>query len=304
MDKVKAKPSKPRSNRRDERRTNEFSRTLRETGQKVGEFARKVWQAILSLFSKTGKSLQNLWHSFLRSFARWADPRLEPYRDKTRPNFEVTEANRSESTPRPIDSSELTQTGPDEAVVVEQIYNPPAPETREDLFALLREAPMSVLTAAERKAMAAVLSLPGVQVSELMTPATKIVFVNHSEALGPLVLDRLYHSGFTHFPVIEGKNQIVGTLETTLLNSLDVKETRTAKQVMDPRVYYIRSDYSLEQALKAFLRTSSQMMLVVDHYEKLMGMLTFAQLIDYLFSEKFRDDFDRDNDRLAVAKRK
>ena len=303
MDKVKAKPSKNR-NSRHERKTSEFRRTLGETWQKVCEFASKVWQAILSLLRKIGKSLQNLWHSFLRSFARWADPRLEPYRDKTRPNLEIPQDDRTPSSSKLAHAPELSQTSPDEAVVVEQIYNPPAPETREDLFALLREAPMSVLTAAERKAMAAVLSLPDVQVSELMTPATKIVFVNQGEVLGPLVLDRLYHSGFTHFPVIEGKNQIIGTLETTLLNSLDIKETSTARQVMDPRVYYIRSDYSLEQALKAFLRTNSHMMLVVDRYEKLMGMLTFAQLINYLFSEKFRDDFDRDNDRLAVAKRK
>lgn len=295
MDKVKAKPSK------NQPRTSEFSRTLRETGQKLSEFARQIWRAILTGLKKIGRGVQELWHSFLCSFARWADPRLEPYRDKTRPNLTVT--NKSDS-PKLAVAAELNQADSNEAVVVEQIYNPPAPETREDLFALLREAPMSVLTAAERKAMAAVLSLPDVKVAELMTPATKIVFVNQGEVLGPLVLDRLYHSGFTHFPVIEGKNQIIGTLETTLLNSLDIKETSTAKQVMDPRAYYIRSDYSLEQALKAFLRTNSHMMLVVDHYEKLMGMLTFAQLIEYLFSEKFRDDFDRDNDRLAVAKRK
>jgi len=45
-------------------------------------------------------------------------------------------------------------------------------------------------------------------------------------------------------------------------------------------------------------------MLVIDRYEKLAGMLTFAQIMDYLFGEKFDDAFDRDNDRLAVAKRK
>lgn len=245
------------------------------------------------------RKLVELWHSFLRSFTRWADPRLEPYREKSRVQLEKTSKNSMSSLDNSVfDKAEAP------VIVEEQIYNPPAPETREDLFALLREAPMSVLTSAERKAMAAVLSLPDAKVSEIMTPATKIVFVDQNETLGPLVLDRLYRSGFMHFPVIAEKSHIIGTLETTLLNSLNTKETNIAKQVMDPRVYYIREDYSLEQALKAFLRTNSHMMLVIDRYEKLMGMLTFAQLMDYLFSEKFRDDFDRDNDRLAVAKRK
>lgn len=260
---------------------------MKELGRNVLAFLKAVWRKVQEVARAAGAGLKKLKQNFLRSFARWADPKLEPYREKARGKSEIVEA--------PIEKK---------VVVNEVSYMQAAPETRDDLFALIREAPMSVLTAQERKAMTAVLSLPDVKVAEIMTPQLKMVFVNRDEMLGPLTLDKLYRSGFTYFPVVDNKKHIIGTLHTALLNSLDVKETQPAAQVMDPRVYYIRMDYSLEEALKAFLRTGSQLMLVVDHYERLVGMLTFAQVMDYLFSEKYRDDFDRDDDRLAVAKRK
>lgn len=239
-------------------------------------------------FKMVGKAVRGAWHDFLKSFARWADPRLEPYRE-----HKLSEQNHAKAL--------------EKVVVQQEVYVPREPEppaTREDLFSLIRETPITILNGQERKAMMAVLSLPDVLVSEVMTIEQKIVFVEKDEVLGPLILDKLYRSGFTYFPVVEGNRRIIGTLQTALLNSLDDKETRSAKEVMDPRVYYIRADYTLEQALKAFLRTGSQMMMAIDRYEKLVGMLTFTQVMNYLFDEKFTDSFDRDDDRLAVAKRK
>jgi len=255
--------------------------------KKILVVLKRLWMGVGSFLKVIGRALRDLWRSFLKSFARWADPKLEPYRDKKLSK----------------DFDDMKKS----VVVEEATYAPVvpmAPETREDLFALLREAPMTVLTGNERKAMAAILDLPLTQVSEIMTPEKKIVFVDQDEKMGPLVLDKLYHSGFTYFPVVNGQKHIIGTLHTALLNSLDVKDTKPAKDVMEPRVYYIRADYTLEQALKAFLRTNSQLMLVVDHYERLAGMLTFEQMLSFLFDAKFQDDFAKDDDRLAVAKRK
>lgn len=280
---MKTPNSQPSKVRHKERKAHDAS-----LWQKFLVFLKQLGAGLVGFLSRVARGARNLWHSFLRSFARWADPKLEPYREKIRVNLVKPENENEQGV----------------VSVREEIYAPEAPATRDDLFAILREAPMTVLTSQERKAMTAVLSLPDILVEELMTPKPKMVFVDKYETLGPLVLDRLYKSGFTFFPVVDGNQHIIGTLQTTLLNSLDIKETHQAVDVMDPRVYYIRSDYSLEQALKAFVRTNSQLMLVVDRYEKLVGMLTFSHLLDYLFSENYRDDFDRDDDRLAVAKRK
>lgn len=251
----------------------------------------RILAVVKNALLQVGRWLRGVWQTFLRSFARWADPKLEPYRDHRRPEAEQKAASKR----------------PEKVVIQEEVYTPAepeAPQTRDELLGLIREAPISILSSQERKAMLSVLSLPDTWVAEIMTPATKIVFVDKDEVLGPLVLDRLYHSGFTFFPIVDKSHHIIGTLRTALLNSLDIKETSKAEKIMDPRVFYIRSDYTLEQALKAFLRTGSQLMIVVDKYEKLMGMLTFEQIMDFLFNERFRDDFENDDDRLAVAKRK
>ena len=253
--------------------------------KKIKVFLGKVLGLLKKLFLMIGHGVKTLWRGFLKSFARWVDPKLEPYR-----------ANRLD-----------TKLPPEKVIVEETVYAPEikeAPETREDLFALIRETPMTILNAQERKAMMSILSLPDVKVSEIMTPAVKVKFVSKDETLGPLVLDKLYKSGFRFFPVVDGQQHIIGTLHTEMLNSLDVKETKQAEEVMESRIYYIRADYSLEQALKAFLRTNSQVMLVVDSYEKFAGMLTFEQLMSYLFDEKYDDGFLKDNDKTAVAKRR
>ena len=124
------------------------------------------------------------------------------------------------------------------------------------------------------------------------------------EVLGPLTLDRLYHSGYQHFPVINDSRRIIGLIHTTALNSLEIKETSRAIDILDPKVYYLREDYTLNQALAAFLRTNCYFFLVIDRFERIVGMLTYQMIIDYLLGETPSDNFDRDADRLAVAKRK
>lgn len=253
-------------------------------GQKVLLVLKKVAKFIKNILVRFGEILLEAWHGFLKAFAQWSDPKLEPYREKR--EFE----------------SKLSKIDP--VVVEETTYAPAAPETREELLALLRETPMTVLTSQERKMITALLNLPNAWVSEVMTPGSKVVFVDKNEVLGPLILDKLYRSGFTHFPVIDGCEQIIGTLHTAQLNSLDVKDTKTAQEVMQRQVYYLRDDYNLEQALKAFLRTGSQIMIVIDRYEKFKGVLTFKQITEYIFTEKFQDEFDCDEDRSAVSKRR
>lgn len=253
-------------------------------GQKVLLALKKVAKFIKNALVRFGEILLEAWNGFLKAFVKWSDPKLEPYREKR--EFE----------------SKLSKIDP--VVVEETTYAPAAPETREELLALLREAPMTVLTGQERKMITALLNLPNAWVSEVMTPGSKVVFVDKNEVLGPLILDKLYRSGFTHFPVIDGREQIIGTLHTAQLNSLDVKDTKTAQEVMQRQVYYLRDDYNLEQALKAFLRTGSQIMIVIDRYEKFKGVLTFKQITEYIFTEKFQDEFDRDEDRSAVSKRR
>lgn len=200
----------------------------------------------------------------MRKFVKWLDPKLEPYRPK-RPAF--------------------------------------APKDTKQLIDVLRRTPKSVLGERERDIIAGAMSFDSQYVNKLMVPERKMVYVKANEMLGPLVLDKLYKSGFSHFPVIDERGEIIGVLHTDALNSLKVKETDTAKNLLDPKVYYVRSDYTLEQAVAAFIRTNCYFFLVINDDERVVGLLTYDALIRHLLGEEPMDDFGHDDNRRLVAKR-
>ena len=140
-------------------------------------------------------------------------------------------------------------------------------------------------------------------VSDIMLEKPAITFVKETDFLGPLMLDRLYKSGFSHFPVVDGAGKIVGTLSTESLNSLKIKEADRAFKYVDPRVFYLRADYSLERAFAAFLRTNSYFFIVINKSDEVVGLLTVEMLISFLLAHTPRDQFDADSSRTAVLSR-
>lgn len=231
----------------------------------------KIWQAIQKFVSKVRRTWQRFSRKVLTRFTKWIDPRLQPYRKQTKTN---------------------------------QTIETSVPQTLEEFLELIKAMPKSALTARERGVIATVMTFPERKVTEIMLPKEEITYVKEDEVLGPLTLDRLYRSGFAHFPVINDRREIIGLLHTTALNSLEIRETSRASEILDRNVCYLRDDYTLYQALAAFYRTNCYFFIVVDPFERIVGMLTYQMLADLLLGEAPRDDFDRDSDRTAVAKRK
>jgi len=292
--------------------------------------AKTIWLKFWRAFRRL---LHEVKVTFLASFAKWVDPKLEKYRTPDARRFTSTSKN---LTP---DSENLTLTSKNHTSASEQHtpisknhtpaktaeitgvensstnhafytgeHTPDAqaytPTTIEEFLAIMKRTPRSVLDRRERHVIATIMNFPNVKVSEIMLPPSAITYVNDDEVLGPLTLDRLYKSGYQHFPVIDERHRIIGLIHTTALNSLEIKQTSHAREILDPKVYYLREDYTLNQALAAFLRTNCYFFLVIDRFERIVGMLTYQMLIDYLLGETPSDKFDRDSDRLAVAKRK
>lgn len=262
------------------------------------------------------KGLKEFWHwlssglhelkvAFLTGFTHWIDPKLNKYRTRAEKQRTATTINHT-----PAKNAQITETNLDtkEHTNLSTTHVPKpsdyAPESTADFLALLKRTPRSVLSSRERHVIATIMNFPTAKVSELMLPKSAITYVHADEVLGPLTLDRLYRSGFQHFPVLNKQHQIIGLVHTTSFNNLEIKETRRVEDILDPKICYVREDYSLNQALAAFLRTNSYFFLVIDHYERIVGMITYQMLVDYLLGETPSDNFDRDSDRLAVAKRK
>lgn len=177
------------------------------------------------------------------------------------------------------------------------------PETEEDLVWVLKKLPENVLKKEDFEKIIMAMTFSEKKVRDIMLSRDNITFVHVNDFMGPLTLDKLYQSGFSHFPVLNTKGGIAGIIHTSSLNSLEIKETDRASSYLDENVYYMRDNYSLSEALAAFLRTNSYFFMVVDSNSKIVGLLTLKMLIKKLLGEVPEDDFSDDKDALAVAKR-
>lgn len=177
------------------------------------------------------------------------------------------------------------------------------PETTEDLIWVLRKLPEDVLSSEDRNKIMSAMTFSDRRVKDLMLPREKITFVHVNDFMGPLTLDKLYKSGFSHFPVLDVKGSVAGILHTSSLNSLEIKETDRAASYLDKKVCFMREDYSLMEALSAFLRTNSYFFMVVNRDGQVVGLITFKMVVEKIIGKVPEEDFNGDGDAMLVAKR-
>lgn len=156
------------------------------------------------------------------------------------------------------------------------------PKTIEDFIDVIRRTPKTVLSAVDRERIAATMSFDEKKVEDLMVPKREMVFVNEKDFLGPLMLDKLYKSGFTNFPVVDLKNKVVGVIHTEALNTLEIKKTDRASKYADKQVNYLHDKDSLKFAVEEIVRTNGYYFLVLNEKDELAGFFTIEMLLDYL----------------------
>lgn len=173
--------------------------------------------------------------------------------------------------------------------------------SHEDLAELIQNS-KEVIGPNERLLLTSALTFSNRSVSEIMTPRSVINFIKKTEFLGPLVLDELHALGNSRLPVIsEDLDHIVGILHIRDLLSLNVRESTTAQEAMEKKVYYIREDDTLEHALAAFLRTRHHLFIVINEHRETVGLLTLEDVIEALIGRKIVDEDDIHEDMRAVA---
>ncbi|MBQ3413425.1 CBS domain-containing protein [Candidatus Saccharibacteria bacterium] len=166
-------------------------------------------------------------------------------------------------------------------VRAKQVVKEATPKTMEELIKVIQKMPRGVLSARDRERIAAVMSFDERAVEELMVGREKMVFVSEDELLGPLVLDKLYKSGFTNFPVVDGRERVKGVIHTEALNALEIKKTDRAKKYMS-EAYYLHVGDALAFVVEEIERTNSYYFLVLDKEGKLAGFFTVHMLLKYL----------------------
>lgn len=174
--------------------------------------------------------------------------------------------------------------GPEETAEAhtEKKPEPYTPKTLNDFIGVIRRTPLSVIDKKGRARIAAVMSFDDRIVADLMVGRDEMVFVNAKDLLGPLMLDKLYKSGFFNFPVVDNQNHVKGVIHTEALNALEIKKTDRAEKYMDKTVSYLHATDPLEFAVEEIERTNSYYFLVLDGSDELVGFFTAKMLLDYL----------------------
>jgi CBS domain containing-hemolysin-like protein len=152
----------------------------------------------------------------------------------------------------------------------------------EDFIGVLQRTPKSILNNVGRSRIAAVMSFDERVVGDIMVAKKDMVFVNEKDFLGPLMLDKLYKSGFYNFPVVDNGGKVKGVIHTEALNALEIKKTDRAGKYMDGNVVYLHEGDSLKKAVEEIERTNAYYFLVLDKDEGLAGFFTVQMLLDYL----------------------
>lgn len=189
-----------------------------------------------------------MFENLMRKFIKFIDPKLDKYRDKK----------------PPIPQKKYT------------------PRTLPEFIDIIRRTPKNILNNHDRDRIAAIMSFDSRTVKDLMVPKNKMIFVNDKEVLGPLILDKLYKSGFTNFPVVDNKDKVIGIIHTEALNTLEIKKTDRAIKYADHNVNYLHTSNTLQFAIEEIERTNSYYFLVLDKDESLAGFFTTQMLLDYL----------------------
>jgi len=180
----------------------------------------------------------------------------------------------------------------------------PAIGSKDELMRLVQTASDGVVSSEEKQLLIGALQFSEYKASDIMTPIDQAVMVKASTELTPTKIDELARVHLRRFPVFDkNEDNIVGILNIRRLTSLSVKETLTAREIMRPKVYFARTDNTLDDVLAIFARTNTFMLIVIDRKKKPRGILTVSDIFERLLGRPLSDDFEFDADADAVASR-
>jgi len=70
---------------------------------------------------------------------------------------------------------------------------------------------------------------------------------------------------------------------------------------MIKEVFYINEAQSLRQALNVCLKTHHQLLVVVNNFEEISGLISLEDIVGQILGQKIVDEFDQYDDLKVVA---
>ncbi len=191
---------------------------------------------------------------------------------------------------------------------ISPLYPPTGLYEKEDLLEFLKiqaRQPDNRISEAELKIARCALSLSNKTVGDVMLPRRQIKWVAAGDPIGPMVMDELHKSGQARLPVVKettkvANPEVVGALYLKdLLEHLEDKGR--IRDIMHPGVSYINESQDLRSALDGFLKSGQLLLVAVNNFEEVVGVVTLEDIFAQIFGHKISDEFDRYHDVRSVA---
>lgn len=186
---------------------------------------------------------------------------------------------------------------------------PPAPVSSDEEFILLAEksAKEGKLTPNESKLIANALRLDDVPVSEIMTPRTVVTALEKTATVAGVFREHR-NIPFARIPVYEESlDRIVGMVRRRDLlkakaNDLDQEPVASLMQ----EVHFVPETVSASTALQTCLKVHQQLLVVVDEFGSVAGVVTMEDLMEQILGKEIfeKDDVAVDMRELARSRRK
>ena len=146
------------------------------------------------------------------------------------------------------------------------------------------------------------LSFADKHIEDVMLPLDRMIGLKEEDILSPKLLQQLHENEDSAFAVYKGTlDNVIGTLFMRDIIDLDKSKTRVG-EVMDPVVFYVKHDQTLDHVLSAFLQTKHHLFVVINRHQKTLGVVTIDDIIDEVMGTKFVDQFDAHHDKQAVSR--
>ncbi len=154
------------------------------------------------------------------------------------------------------------------------------PVTEEELLVQLDQGTQAgVFEEAQQDMVEGVFSLSDQRVNGLMTPRNEIVWLDVNDSAAE-IRRKVKESPFSRFPVAEDSlDSVLGVIKAKDLLLTDLKKGSDLRQIVRPPIHIPETAFG-SRALEMFRESKRELMLVVDEFGVVQGLITLADILD------------------------
>ena len=154
------------------------------------------------------------------------------------------------------------------------------PVTEEELLVQLNEGTQAgVFEESEQDMVEGVFSLSDQRVNALMTPRNEIVWLDVNDTVAE-IRRKVKDSPFSRFPVGDDSlDNVVGVIKAKDLLLADLKSGKQLKEIARPPLFVPETAFG-SRALEILKEAKREMVLVVDEFGVVQGLLTLADILE------------------------